>query len=155
MSRFLASILFALAMPSLCFGQKDAAKISAETEKELMKMEQDMSDALIKGDAATVEKMIADDCFLTAPDGSTQNKAQFMADVKSGDLKLQSQEISDMKVHGANADAAFITYGTTDKGSYKGREIGGQFRWMDIFVKRDGRWMLVGSQGTAVDEPKG
>ena len=82
-------LLLALALPSLAFGQTpDAAKPSAETEKELMKMEQDMSNALIKGDAATVEKMIAEDCFLTAPDGTTQNKAQFMADVKSGDLKL-------------------------------------------------------------------
>jgi len=153
--KILPIILLAVAMPSLVFGQKDAAKPSAETEKELMKIEQDMSDALIKGDAAAVEKMIADDCFLTAPDGSTQNKGQFMADVKSGDLKLQSQEITDMDVHGANADAVFVTYGTTDKGSYKGRDIGGQFRWTDIFVKRDGRWMLLGSQGTAVDEPKG
>jgi ketosteroid isomerase-like protein len=149
-------LLLALALPSLAFGQtKDAAKPSAETENELMKMEQDMSNALIKADAAAIEKMIAEDCFLTAPDGTTQNKAQFMADVKSGDLKIQSQKIADMKVHGANADAVFVTYVTTDKGTYKGKDISGQFRWTDVFVKRDGRWMLVASQGTGVDEPKG
>jgi len=152
--KILPIILLTLAMPSLVFAQKDAAKPSAETEKELIKIEQDMSSALIKGDAATIEKMIADDCFLTAPDGSTQDKAQFMADVKSGDLKLQSQKFSDMEVHGANADAAFVTYVSTDKGSYKGKNIGGQFRWTDFYVKRDGRWMLVASQGTAVDEEK-
>ena len=40
------------------------AKPSAETEKELIKIEHDMSNALIKGDTAAVEKMIAEDCFL-------------------------------------------------------------------------------------------
>jgi ketosteroid isomerase-like protein len=149
-------ILLALALPSLAFAQtKDPAKPSAETEKALMKMEQDLSDALIKSDAGAVDKMIAEDFFFTAPDGSTQDKAAFMADLRSGDLKIESQKFSDMKVHGADADAAFVTYVSADKGSYKGKDISGQYRWTDFFVKRDGRWMLVAGQGTGVEEPKG
>jgi hypothetical protein len=43
-----------------------------------------------------------------------------------------------------------VTYGTTDKGSYKGKDISGNYRWTDVFVKRNGRWQIVAGQGTRV-----
>jgi hypothetical protein len=57
---------------------------------------------------------------LIPPDGTTQTKSQLLADMKSGDLVIESSERSDMEVR-AYGDAAVVTYMTNDKGKYKSR----------------------------------
>ena len=34
----------------------------------------------------------------------------------------------------------------TEKSSYKGKDTSGKWIWMDVFVKRDGKWVAVRSQ---------
>ena len=98
--------------------------------------------------------MVAEGFFFTAPDGKTSSKTEFLADLKSGDLKIESSTIKDMKVQAADEGMAVVTYATTDKGSYKGKDISGEYRWTDVFVKRDGRWQLIVGQGTAIAAAK-
>ncbi|MGZ4965564.1 MAG: nuclear transport factor 2 family protein [Chthoniobacterales bacterium] len=147
--------IIAIALPVIAFAQtKDATKPDAESEKAVIKVEQDMSAALTKPDAAVAESMLADSFFATNPDGTTETKAQFVADMKSGDLKLVSNNLKDMKVQIATADMAVVTYGSNDKGSYKGKDISGEYRWIDVLMKRDGKWQFVVSQGTTVEKAK-
>ncbi len=54
-----------------------------------------------------------------------------------------------VQVHG---DAAVVTYRSTDKGSYKGNDLSGQYRWTDVFVKRNGRWQAIAGHGTRVTQ---
>jgi len=77
------------------------------------------------------------------------NKAQAIALFKSGDLKLESSKIDGMKVQMFDKTAV-VTYTTMDKGMFKGRDISGQYRWTDVFVKMGGKWKMVASQGTPV-----
>src|SRR5437763_5997488 len=96
-------ILAAIAFPAIAFAQSnDSTKINAETEKAVTKMEQDFSAALVKGDVAVLEPMLADTAYVVTPDGTTSSKAQFITDVKSGDLKFQQNQLSDMKVQAAD-----------------------------------------------------
>jgi ketosteroid isomerase-like protein len=78
-----------------------------------------------------------------------QNKTQFIADLKSGTLKMESTKNDDMKVQ-VYGDTAIVTYRSTDKGKYKDFDISGQYRWTDVFVKRNGRWQIVSTQGTRI-----
>ena len=135
-------------------GQPVGEKVAAggNAEQALMQIEQEMLDALLKGDTSAGERHMADAFVFTAPDGTVQDKARFIADVKSGDLKIESSTNEDMKVH-VHGDAAVVTYRSTDKGSYKGNDLSGQYRWTDVFVKRNGRWQLVAGQGTRIMQP--
>jgi hypothetical protein len=151
----LIALLLALALPALVLAQgTDSAKSNPDVEKAIVKIEHDMSTVLTKGDADTAAKMLGETYYAVNPDGSTQGKAQFVADLKSHKLKLESNELDDMKVHAVNADLAIVTYRSTDKGDYNGHDLSGQYRWLDVLAKRNGIWQFVVSQGTKIEQPK-
>jgi len=129
-----------------------APKADAGVEQTLTKMENDALAAIIKRDVAAFGKVFADDAVLATPDGTLQTKAQLLADVKSGDLVIESSSISDMKIK-VYGDAAVVTYITNDKGKYKGQDITGRYRWTDVFVRRGGAWQIVAGQGTPIPKP--
>ena len=120
-----------------------------DTEAALMKMERDAAVALTKRDIAGFGSIMADDAVFTGPDGAVQTKAQLLADIKAGELVIESTNISDLKVR-VFGDSAVATYTTTDKGKYKGRDISGRYRWTDTFVRRGGKWQVVAGQGTPI-----
>ena len=151
----LTALLFALALPAAVLAQSnDAAKPNPDVEKAIMQIEKDMSAALTKPDADAAAKMLADNFYAVNPDGTTQGKTQFLADLKSGKFKLESNKLDDMKVHAADADMAIVTYRSTDKGSYEGHDLSGRYRWLDVFAKRGGAWQFIVSQGTKIEQPK-
>ncbi len=96
-----------------------------------MKIEQEMLDALLKGDTSAAKKYLADTFIFTAPDGDTSTKAQILADLTSGDLKFTASTNADMKVQ-SYGNAAVVTYRSTDKGTYKDKDISGEYRWTDF-----------------------
>jgi hypothetical protein len=126
-------------------------KQTGNTQQRLMQIEQEMVDDLIKGDSSGIERYVADTATFTGPDGIISDKAGFVADLKSGELKLQSSKLDDLKVQ-VYDDMAVVTYGSTDKGTYKGKDVSGRYRWMDVFVNRDGGWKIVADQGTRLGQ---
>lgn len=151
----LIALLFALVLPAAVLAQSnDAAKPNPDVEKAIIKIEQDMSAALTKPDADAAAKMLADTFYAVNPDGTTQGKTQFLADLKSGKFKLESNKLDEMKVHVADADMAIVTYRSTDKGSYDGHDLSGQYRWLDVLAKRGETWQFIVSQGTKIEQAK-
>ena len=122
---------------------------SSAAEQEIMRIEQEMLAAVLKGDTGPSERYLAKDFVFTGPDGGVSGKAQLIEDLKSGNLKLQSGSLDDSKVQ-VYGDTAIVTYASNDKGTYKGKDISGKTRWTDVFVKQQGRWMIVASHGSAV-----
>ena len=120
---------------------------SAGTEQTVMRIERELLNGALKGDASASERYLADTYVFTGPDGMVENKVQAIADLKSGDLKLQSASLDDAKVQ-VYGDTAVVTYSSNDKGTYKGKDISGKTRWTDVFVNHNGRWQLVASHGT-------
>ena len=165
MKRILALTVLAIATSSLASGQtptqtpakpatQDKPVVQQTTagttvEQDLMQLEQKLADAIVKGDMAFFGSHLADNAILTDPSGMVNTKAQLEADVKSGALKLESSKIDDMKVQ-THGDVAIVTYKTTDKGKYKEMDISGDYRWIDVFVKKDGKWLIVAGQGTQI-----
>jgi ketosteroid isomerase-like protein len=151
MKSILAVAVLTITAVPIAFPQGDADnnKQSGNVEQTLMNIEQELVDAVVKGDTSPSEKYLSDNSIFTDPGGMVMDKAQFIADLKAGNLKLESSKPDDMKVH-AHGNAAVVTYGTTDKGTYKGKDISGKYRWTDVFVKHKGRWQLVAGQGTPI-----
>ena len=119
------TLILGLALSTITFAKDKGATADEATVK---KIEQEILDGILKSDSSAVEKYVASDYLGIGPDGVTQNKAEFVSDIKSGTLKLESSTISDLKVHAGDADMAVAVYRTNDKGTYKGNDITGQYR---------------------------
>ena len=153
MRRFATLGAFVLAASTLVSAQAPEARTALpptqDTEAVLMKIERDAAAALMKKDFAGFAGVFSEDAVFTGPDGAVQTKAQLLADLKAGSLVIESTVISDMKVR-VFGESAVVTYTTTDKGKYKGRDISGRYRWTDTFVRRGGKWQVVAGQGTPI-----
>jgi hypothetical protein len=144
------SLAVVLALPTITLAKEKGTGASADVEATIKKIEQELTDSILKSDPSAFEKYLTSDYLGIGPDGATQNKSEFLADIKSGTLKLESSEMSDMKVQAADPDMAVVVYRTNDKGTYKGKDITGEYRWLDVFVKHDGKWQIAIDQGTQI-----
>ena len=144
---FILTLAVVLALPAITLAKE---KGTSDVEATLKKIEQELTDTIVKSDTSAFEKYLASDYLGIGPDGVTQNKSELLADIKSGTLKLESSNLSDMKVQVAEAGMAVVVYRSDDKGTYKGKDITGQYRWLDVFVKRDGKWQIAIDQGTQI-----
>src|SRR4051794_11186970 len=122
---------------------------SSSAEPAIMRIEKEMLAAALKGDTSPSERYLADNYVFTGPDGLSMGKAQSIEDLKSGNLKLQAASLDNTRVQ-VYGDTAIVTYSSNDKGTYKGKDISGKTRWTDVFVKQNGRWMIVASHGSTV-----
>jgi len=111
-------------------------------EQELLKLEQEGTNAEIKGDIAFLDRILADDWAVTEPDGSVWTKAQILVAIKSGADKVSAMEVDDMKAR-VYGDAAVVTGRNTVKGIFKGKDMSGQERWTDTWIKEANRWQCV------------
>ena len=137
-----------LALPLIAPAKEKAT--DADVEGTVKKIEQELTDSILKSDPSAFEKYLSSDYLGIGPDGVRQNKSELMSDIKSGTLKLESSNLSDIKVQASNPDMAVVVYRTNDKGTYKGKDITGEYRWVDVFVKRDGKWQIALDQGTQI-----
>ena len=119
-------------------------------DQELIKLENEWRDALVKHDWAFLDQILADDCIWTDPDGNVWTKAQFLASLKSGEDILTAAEADKIRVR-VYGDAAVVTGRTTVKEQYKGKDISGQYQWTDMWVKDyAGRWQCVASHSSRI-----
>ncbi|HEX3184573.1 MAG TPA: nuclear transport factor 2 family protein [Pyrinomonadaceae bacterium] len=133
---------------------------TASIEAALKKAEADWANAYKTKDAATIRRILADDIVLTYPDGTTGTKADEIQMTETGAFSADSWEVVDSKVSVIDADAAFMTGRTVIKnGKLKDPksghtiDISGEYRFLDVYAKRNGNWQTIASQVTKIAEP--
>ena len=136
---------------SLCLAAGQEASKTSSVEDQIKKQEQNWAQATVKEGAAAVDQYEADDIIDTDPSGRVTDKTQDKTDLSSGDLKFQSIELSELKVH-VYGDTAVAAGTSTVKGTYKGEDISGKYRFTDVWVKRNGKWHAVASQSTKLQQ---
>lgn len=128
-------------------------KESDPVKNALLAMEHEWGPAMVKRDFAALDRIMAPDWVLTAPDGTVQTRDQALADLRSGALKFESMVPSQVEVR-LFGDTAIVTGFTDDRGTYKGEDVSGRYRFTDVFVNRNGKWQAVSTHVTPVMTPK-
>ena len=136
--------------PSPSAAEPDA-QASENVEKKIMQLERDWGDAVAKRDLVALDRILGDDHSVITKDGSVLTKIQELA--KHGESADELFDFEPMKVR-VFGDTAIVTGGHREKSQYQGKDTSGHYRWMDVFVKRNGRWQAVASELTRVEEGK-
>ncbi|HMJ24626.1 MAG TPA: nuclear transport factor 2 family protein [Pyrinomonadaceae bacterium] len=121
-----------------------------EVEQHLRQLNEDWVKAMMRGDAETLDLIMADDFFFTYPlEGD--DKEQFIADVTSGDLKIEHlvREQVSLRIFGSTA---VLTARDSARWIYRGRELSGQYKVIKVFAERGGRWQLCVVQACPMQE---
>jgi ketosteroid isomerase-like protein len=116
--------------------------------QELIRLEQEYNDAQVKRDRPTLERLWADDYLYTHSNGAVMNKAQDIADTMSGEMMWSAARVDDTHVR-LYGDVGIVTGRLTMVGR-SAQYASGPRRFTDVFVKRKGRWQLVGGQTTMI-----
>ncbi|MEO8434392.1 MAG: nuclear transport factor 2 family protein [Pyrinomonadaceae bacterium] len=115
-----------------------------EIEQQLRQMNDDWLKALVHRDGETLQRIMADDFFFTYPlEGD--DKTQFISDVTSGDLTIEhiTRHHLSVRVFGSTA---VLTVRDTANWKYKGRELKGHYKIIQVYAEREGRWQMVAVQ---------
>lgn len=152
MKRIIPMAMLAVAATALAFGEPSAKEPKPQggsAEQTIRQLEQDWGVALTKHDIAAIDRIVSPDWMLTDPDGALVNKAQSDADLKSGVATIESFKIDDLIVH-VDGDTAVVFGLETEKSTYKGSDTSGQYRFTDVFVKRNDVWKAIATHVTKV-----
>ena len=124
----------------------------ASDERELKQLVNDLNAAIVKADIVFLDRVLAQDYIHYRPRGTVETRAQYMENRKAGSVNFESLVADDVKVR-FYGDTAIVTYRSTAKGKDQQGTIDEQRLWTRVFVRRDGRWQLVHSQGTSIQKP--
>ena len=124
-----------------------AAALSAAVPVDLAKAAHDYDQAQVKSDRAELERLIADDYQLHNSGGQVQDKASFIADQVAPGYRLEPFVIEE-KVEKVMGDTAILGGVAQARGTSGGEPYNVRLRFIDVWAKRGGRWVVVFSQAT-------
>jgi hypothetical protein len=149
-------VKFVLACGAILFGlafavQPVRAQAANPADQALIELENRWVAALVKADLPTLDSILAATYVDTDEEGDRTGKQGVLAAFKSGDLKMSSIQLSDMKVYNYGGFAV-VTGSAAQAGTYKGQKLAPRILFTDSFVLRNGKWMVAASQRTVPAE---
>lgn len=127
---------------SACAGAPpDAGRAVAELTAQAERWDQ----AIVRKDRAAIEANMADDFRQIDGAGNVETKASFVDDLMSPDLQIDPYTVDDFEVR-LYGDTALLSGRTRMTGRYQGRPFATHYRYIDVYVRRDGRWRIVSVQ---------
>jgi ketosteroid isomerase-like protein len=117
-------------------------------EQELRQMNDEWVKALVRGDAETLNRIMAEDFFFAYP-MEGDDKARFVDDVTSGVVRVKylNRENVTVRIWG---NTAVLTAKDSAKWFYQGRDFSGHYKIVHVYSQRDGRWQLVSVQACPI-----
>ncbi|HYY06701.1 MAG TPA: nuclear transport factor 2 family protein [Candidatus Limnocylindria bacterium] len=139
-----------LAVSSLATGKEAApAATEASMPAGLADRVAANSAAVAKRDVAALDDIWTDDYTFINPHGALLTKKQRLENLKSGATAVEASARQIETVH-VYAETAVTASRITLKGKYSGKEAGGEYRMLSVWVNQQGRWRLAANQLTPI-----
>jgi len=117
------------------------------TIREVVDMERQAREAIMHRDAEFSQKTLADDYVAITPLGQVTTKQDSVSARKSGQLRYDMVDVTDMVVR-IYGDTAVVTARADVKGRQLGEDFSGPYRYTRVWVRRGGHWQAVSYQAT-------
>ena len=134
-----------IVLMSLLVSSAQTPKDDAKVEQALRNLVRAWDEAYVKGDAAILDRLLADEfAFVGGP-----KKAEYLASFKSRPADLVDSAVStDIQVQ-VYGDTAVLVGLDTISGKNKTGPYVGKWLYMDVWIKRDGSWQCVKTYSSA------
>ncbi len=152
-----AVLLFALLLALPAFSSQhvavrphantDVSAADQSTIREIIEMERQAREASLHRDPDFSQKTLAEDYVAITPLGTVTTKQDTVSARKSGQLRYDSINVTDMVVR-LYGDTAVVTARADVKGHQLGEDFSGPYRYTRVWVRRNGRWQAVSYQAT-------
>ena len=147
-----------LLCPIFCLPAWGAQRVSArprpamdsgdqEIIREILDMERQAKEASLRRDVDFSQRTLADDYVAITPLGQVTTKQDTVSARRSGQLKYDTINVSDMVVR-VYGDTAVVTARAEVKGHQLGEDFSGPYRYTRVWVRRTGHWQAVSYQAT-------
>jgi len=136
-------LLLATLMPAAMYAQSAKDSDSAR----VLALETLWNQAEVAKDAAALDHLLADDFIYVDIDGSLQNKAEFLDDVKHPVERIEIIGNDSLKTH-VYRDTVIVSGTYHEKGTLNGKPYIHLGRFTDTWVRQGSSWMCVASHST-------
>ena len=135
---------------AVAFGQNKKSKRADPAEQQqVMALNRAWAEAITKGDAATLGRILADDVIITSGSGEIRTKAAEIKDSAGAPdpdfVWIRPFTTEDVRIR-IYRDAAVVTGRAKWGFKYKGQEVNQERRYTHVYVKRHGQWKIVAQQ---------
>jgi len=115
-------------------------------EQQILKLFEAGDCALIAADIAALSQIFADDYVQYDEAGKSFTKRDVVNNLKSGAIRYISMVSTGRRIRLLSEDVATVHGSEEDEVEQVGRRLPVRYVYMDVVVKREGRWQIVGSQ---------
>ena len=118
-------------------------------QQTLIELEQRWDEAFQKQDAKFIASVLADEFIATYGDGSRGDKAKEISLATESKQQVDSRRLDEFIVK-TFGNTAVVWFTQHLVGPVNGKPTEVVYRYVDVWVIRDGRWLCVASQSTRV-----
>ena len=124
-----------------------------EVRHQIEKLENAWNAAVLHGNIAAMDGLLADDYMAITPSGILQSKEQALSSLRSGALRFSSLEVSDRKIR-IYGTTALVTSRAEVKATGPDGGMSGSYRYTRVYVKDSrGVWRIVSFEASKIRDP--
>ena len=127
------------------------AQSSAGPEQAVVKLEQERVEAMVKGDLATLERVLADDFVYTHSNARVETRPQLLEALRSGVMKYDGMTHSEVTAQ-AYGETVLLRGLSDLKIKANGAPLSFRVRFLAVYARLKGRWQMVAWQSTRVPQ---
>ncbi|HEY4902366.1 MAG TPA: nuclear transport factor 2 family protein [Candidatus Sulfotelmatobacter sp.] len=119
---------------------------AARDEQEILQLFEDGDRALISADVAELSRIFANDYVQYDESGKPSTKQDVIANLKSGAIHYVSMVSTGRHIRLLRDDVAIVHGSEDDEIDQGGKHLNVRYVYMDVVMKRNGTWQIIGSQ---------
>jgi len=125
--------------------------LAASPTEQLVQQADAWDKAIIRKDSAAIAANMAEDFRQISARGDVADKAAFLDVITSPKLVINPYSVEDMDVR-FYGDVALLSGRTRLTGSWEGKAFTSHYRYVDVYVRKDGPWRVASVQITEIKE---